>query len=194
MLEMRDPNPSVKMKNNTNAISNKYKITNEEERITTNETLKQRLYALNNRLSRYKRRQLQYQQNFDFTTSHRSSLTNFVEIELKSAIHQQKKMSRNSELFETKKTFQPIGRLAPTIQRIFEHRWSHLQHYNSWRNWKSFYQVFKLEKSWHWQTSKLLVVSINNHPPKYGRNFRHNRSTTRIMSRMAYERSNNIGI
>lgn len=65
--QMRDPNPSAKMKKNTNAMSNKYKITNEEERITTIENLKQRLYALNNRLSRYKRRQLQYKHNFDFT-------------------------------------------------------------------------------------------------------------------------------
>ena len=44
----------------------KYKIKSEEEREVTLETLKQRLLALNNRLSRYERRQKQYRQNNDF--------------------------------------------------------------------------------------------------------------------------------
>ena len=44
----------------------KYQIVDEKTRSTSLETLKQRLYALNNRLSWYQRRQKQYQQNNDF--------------------------------------------------------------------------------------------------------------------------------
>ena len=53
--QMRDPNPSTKMKKNNNAMKQKYNTTNEEEREVRLETLKQRLLALNNRLSRYQK-------------------------------------------------------------------------------------------------------------------------------------------
>ena len=46
-------------------MRNKYKI-NDEERLTTHETLKQRLHALNNRLVRNQKRQTQFRQNRDF--------------------------------------------------------------------------------------------------------------------------------
>ncbi|XP_066912330.1 uncharacterized protein [Clytia hemisphaerica] len=65
--QMVDPNPSPKMKKNSNSMKNKYNIQNDEQRITTLEKLKQRLLALNNRLSRYQKRQKQFQQNRDFT-------------------------------------------------------------------------------------------------------------------------------
>ena len=64
--QMSDPRPSPKMKRNTNSMKTKYQIVDEQTRSTSLETLKQRLYALNNRLSRYQRRQKQYQQNNDF--------------------------------------------------------------------------------------------------------------------------------
>lgn len=64
--QMRDPNPSTKMKKNNNAMKQKYNITNEENREVRLETLKQRLLALNNRLSRYRKRQKQFRQNNDF--------------------------------------------------------------------------------------------------------------------------------
>ncbi|XP_066934427.1 uncharacterized protein [Clytia hemisphaerica] len=65
--QMRDPNPSTKMKkNNNNAMRQKYNITDEYEREVILETLKQRMLALNNRLSRYQKRQTQFRQNNDF--------------------------------------------------------------------------------------------------------------------------------
>ena len=63
---MNDPRPSPKMKRNTNSMKTKYQIVDEQTRSTSLKTLKQRLYALNNRLSRYQRRQKQYKQNNDF--------------------------------------------------------------------------------------------------------------------------------
>ena len=64
--QMNNPRPSPKMKSNANSMKAKYQIVDEKTRSTSLETLKQRLYALNNRLSRYQRRQKQYQQNNDF--------------------------------------------------------------------------------------------------------------------------------
>ena len=64
--QMSDPRPSPKMKRNTNSMKTKYQIVDEQTRSTSLKTLKQRLYALNNRLSRYQRRQKQYKQNNDF--------------------------------------------------------------------------------------------------------------------------------
>jgi len=66
MSQMRDPNPSTKMKKNNNTMKQKYNITNEYKREVMLETLKQRLLALNNRLSRYQKRQTQFRQNNDF--------------------------------------------------------------------------------------------------------------------------------
>ena len=64
--QMKDPRLSPKMKGNTNSMKTKYQIVDEQTRSTSLKTLKQRLHALNNRLSRYQRRQKQYQQNNDF--------------------------------------------------------------------------------------------------------------------------------
>ena len=64
--QMNDPKPSPKMKRNSNAMRTKYKIESEEGKNNTLEILKQRLCALNNRLSRYQKREKQYQQNRDF--------------------------------------------------------------------------------------------------------------------------------
>ena len=55
--QMNDPRPSPKMKRNANLMKTKYQIVDEQTRSTSLETLKQRLYALSNRLSRYQRRQ-----------------------------------------------------------------------------------------------------------------------------------------
>ena len=63
---MNDPRPSPKMKRNTNLMKTKNQIVDEHVRSTSFETFKQQLYALNNRLSRYRRRQKQYQENNDF--------------------------------------------------------------------------------------------------------------------------------
>ena len=64
--QMNDPRPSSKMKRNSNSMRNKYRITDEESRTATLEMLQQRLYALNNRLARYIRRQKQFHQNNNF--------------------------------------------------------------------------------------------------------------------------------
>ena len=64
--QMNDLRTSPKMEINTNSMKTKYQTVDEQTRSTSLETLKQRLYALNNRLSRYQRRQKQYQQNNDF--------------------------------------------------------------------------------------------------------------------------------
>ena len=66
LSQMRDPNPSSKMKKNNNAMRQRYNITDEHEREVMLETLKQRMVALNNRLSRYQKRQTQFRQNNDF--------------------------------------------------------------------------------------------------------------------------------
>ena len=55
--QMSDPRLSPKMKRNTNLMKTKYQIVDEQTRSTSLETLKQRLHALNNKLSRYQRRQ-----------------------------------------------------------------------------------------------------------------------------------------
>ena len=55
--QMNDPRPSPKMKRNVNLMKTKYQIVDEQTISTSLETLKQRLYALSNRLSRYQRRQ-----------------------------------------------------------------------------------------------------------------------------------------
>lgn len=60
------PSPSPKVKKNSNSMKNKYKMKNNEDQIVTLEKLKQRLKALNNRLTRYTRRQKQYRQNNEF--------------------------------------------------------------------------------------------------------------------------------
>ena len=49
-----------------NSMKTKYQIVDEQTRSTSLKTLKQCLYALNNRLSRHQRRQKQYQQNNNF--------------------------------------------------------------------------------------------------------------------------------
>ena len=54
---MNDPRPTQKMRRNTNSMKTKYRIIDEQTRSTSLETFKQRLCALNNRLSRYQRRQ-----------------------------------------------------------------------------------------------------------------------------------------
>ena len=64
--QMNDPRPSTKMKRITNSMKTKYQIFNEQTRFTSLEALKQRLCALNNRLSRYQRRHKQYQQTNEF--------------------------------------------------------------------------------------------------------------------------------
>ena len=43
-----------------------YQLVNQQTRSTSLKTLKQRLYAITNMLSRYQRRQKQYQQNNEF--------------------------------------------------------------------------------------------------------------------------------
>ena len=58
--QMKDPWPSPKMKRNKNSMKTKYHIVDEHTRSTSLKTLKQRLYTLNNRLSRYQRRQKQW--------------------------------------------------------------------------------------------------------------------------------------
>ena len=59
--QMNDQRPSPKIKRNTSLMKTKYQFADDQTRSTSLETLKQRLYALNNRLSRYQRRQKQYQ-------------------------------------------------------------------------------------------------------------------------------------
>jgi len=66
LSQMNTPNKSSKMKQNSNAMKNKYKINKEDDRVLALEKSKQRLYALNNRLSRYKKRQKQFRQNNEF--------------------------------------------------------------------------------------------------------------------------------
>ena len=66
IVQMRGPNPSAKIRKNNNAMRQKYKINDEYEREVVLETLKQRLLALNNRLSRYLKHQTQFHQNNNF--------------------------------------------------------------------------------------------------------------------------------
>ena len=87
--QMNDPRPSPKMKRNTNSMKTKYQIVDEQTRSTSLETLKQRLYAFNDRLSRYQRRQKQYQQNNDFINKQSKLLMNYRGTESPSSTHQQ---------------------------------------------------------------------------------------------------------
>ena len=66
IMQISNTNQSAKMKKNANSMKNKYNIDTEEKRQITLETLRQRLKALNNRLSRYLKREKQYQQNKEF--------------------------------------------------------------------------------------------------------------------------------
>ena len=66
IMQISNTNQSAKMKKNANSMMNKYNIDTEEKRQITLETLRQRLKALNNRLSRYLKREKQYQQNKEF--------------------------------------------------------------------------------------------------------------------------------
>jgi len=66
VTQMAAEQSSPKMRRNTNSMKGKYEIKNENDRTTVVETLKQRLLALNNRLSRYQLRQKQYRQNYEF--------------------------------------------------------------------------------------------------------------------------------
>ena len=63
---MNTSTPSVKIKRNTAEMGNKYKITSEVKRISTLESLKQRLSASSYMLKRFKNRQLHYKQNYTF--------------------------------------------------------------------------------------------------------------------------------
>ena len=64
--QMNDPTPSPKVKRNTNSMKTKHRIVKEQTKSISLEALKERLCALNIRLSRYQRRQKQYQQNNSF--------------------------------------------------------------------------------------------------------------------------------
>ena len=57
---------SPKMKKNANAMKNKYNINSEDVRLETEEKLKQRLSALNNRFQRFVKREDQHIQNYQF--------------------------------------------------------------------------------------------------------------------------------
>ena len=52
VMQISNTNQSAKMKKNANSMKIKYNIDTEEKRQTTLETLRHRLKALNNRLSR----------------------------------------------------------------------------------------------------------------------------------------------
>ena len=64
--QMKIRNPSAKIKRNNQHLRQKYNITNERDRTTTSEKLKQKLLAKNNRLKRYKARKRQFEENRDF--------------------------------------------------------------------------------------------------------------------------------
>ena len=64
--QMNNPRPSPKMKRNMTLMKIKYRIVDEQTRSISVETLKQHLCVLNNKLSRYQRKQKQYQQINDF--------------------------------------------------------------------------------------------------------------------------------
>ena len=64
--QMTVANSSSKIKRNNNIMKHKYNIQNEQSRINTLETMKQRMMALNNRLKRFTKREKQYQHNNTF--------------------------------------------------------------------------------------------------------------------------------
>ena len=60
---------SAKVKRNSRRMKKKYQIANEKDRTVMLETLKEWLSALSHRLKRYKRRQLQFKQNYMFVNN-----------------------------------------------------------------------------------------------------------------------------
>ena len=64
---------SIKIKRNTAEMRNKYKITSEVKRISTLESLKQRLSATSYRLKQFKKRQLHYNHNYTFENNPQKS-------------------------------------------------------------------------------------------------------------------------
>ena len=66
VMQISNTNQSAKMKKNANSMKIKYNIDTIEKRQTTLKTIRQRLKALNNRLSRYLKREKQFQQNKEF--------------------------------------------------------------------------------------------------------------------------------
>ena len=67
--QMNENLNSAKVKRNSRRMKKKYQIANEKDRTVVLETLKERLSALSHRLKRYKRRQLQFKQNYMFVNN-----------------------------------------------------------------------------------------------------------------------------
>ena len=104
IMQITNVNESAKMKRNSNSLKNKYKIDSEEKRQTTLEILRQKLKALNNRLSRYLKREKQFKQNKDFLDKPSKLFDelrgNRITIELK-----KKKLSSSGDHFSKRKNY-----------------------------------------------------------------------------------------
>ena len=119
IVQMTKDNQSAKMKKNSNTMKNKYKIDCEEKRQSTLETLRQRLKVLNNRLSRYTKREKQFQQNRDFFNKPSKMFDelrgNRITIENPPQEEEVTKFWR--PLFETKKTFNQEAMWLPEYKQ-----------------------------------------------------------------------------
>jgi len=138
--QMRDPNPSTKMKKNNNAMKQKYNITNEEVREVRLETLKQCLLALINRLSRYQKRQKQFRQNNDFaekpSKNNRQKLFDKLQGN-RTEINDPPSKENIEEFWKPmyKEKLQQRCSLVATIQRLHQHCPIRVQyHHAGWSN------------------------------------------------------------
>ena len=112
IMQISNTNQSAKMKKNANSMKNKYNIDTEEKRQITLETLRQRLKALNNRLSRYLKREKQVQQNKEFIEKP-STLFDQDRIIINSPSEKDKTINFWRSLFETEKIVQQKSNMAP---------------------------------------------------------------------------------
>ena len=96
---------SAKVKRNSRRVKKKYQIANEKDRTVVLETLKERLSALSHRLKRYKRRQLQFKQNYMFVNNTQKAYKELrgTKIDVKSPPSKEEIESFWGPIYETEK-------------------------------------------------------------------------------------------
>ena len=96
---------SAKVKRNSRRMKMKYQIANEKDRTVVLETLKERLSALSHRLKRYKRRQLQFKQNYMFVNNTQKAYKELrgTKIDVKSPPSKEEIESFWGPIYETEK-------------------------------------------------------------------------------------------
>ena len=181
IMQITNVNQSAKMKRNSNSLKNKYKIDSEEKRQTTLEILRQKLKALNNRLSRYLKREKQFKQNKDFLDKP-SKLFDELRgnrITIESPPEEEEVVKFWRPLFETKKLYNKHATWLPeyitTANNIIPASYTSIteseieKETSKFANWKS-PGIDKLQNFW-WKkfskihkTTAMIIDNLMHHP------------------------------